>query len=92
MDEEETKVNFPFKNMVPDCQVSIPRQPSKEERELHELTHLPYRDWSDFCIATKARDDHQRVVDQSVEERRSIFWAQLDYAYGRSSLWGKQQG
>ena len=65
-------------------QVNIPRQPSREERELHELTNLPYRDWCDFCVATKARDDHQRAADASEEGRRSISSAQLDYAYGRS--------
>ena len=65
-------------------QVNIPRQPSQEERELHELAHLPYRDWCDFCVATKARDDHQRVLDHSVEGRRNISSIQLDYAYGRS--------
>ena len=65
-------------------QVNIPRQPGKEERELHELTHLPYRDWCDFCVATKARDDHQRILDPSAEGRRNISSVQLDYAYGRS--------
>lgn len=48
-----------------------------------ELTHLPYRDWCDFCVATKARDDNQNVLDSSVEGRRNISSVQLDYAYGR---------
>ena len=70
-------------------QVHVPRQPSQEERELHELTHLPYRDWCDFCIATKARDDNQKVLNHSVEGRRNISSVQLDYAYGRSGGNGK---
>ena len=28
------------------------RQPTQRERSLHELIHLPYRDWSPFCVST----------------------------------------
>ena len=34
------------------------RQPTQRERSLHELTHLPYRDWCPFCVSTRARGDH----------------------------------
>jgi hypothetical protein len=27
-------------------------QPTQRERSLHELTHLPYRDWCPFCVST----------------------------------------
>ena len=64
--------------------IRAPRQPSNEERELHELTHVPYRDWCDFCVACKGKSDPQRVLDHSEEGRRSAPSIQLDYAFGRS--------
>ena len=45
--------------------VEIPgprRQPSARERALHNLTHIPYRDWCQFCIGTRARGDYQHSV------------------------------
>ena len=35
----------------------IPRCPSEHERMEHELTHIPYRDWCEFCIQCKAKSD-----------------------------------
>lgn len=43
--------------------VKIPRRrrlPSA--RALHNLIHIPYRDWSQLCISTKARGDYQHSV------------------------------
>ena len=38
-----------------------PRQPSQREREEHERTHLPFRDWCAHCIKAKSRNDpHKR--------------------------------
>ena len=64
--------------------VRAPRQPSTAERELHELTHIPFQQWCDFCVACKSRVDPQRVLDHSEEGRRSIPAIQLDYAFGKS--------
>ena len=39
--------------------VEIPgprEQPSARERALHNLTHIPYRDWCQFCISTRAKE------------------------------------
>ena len=65
------------KGLVP---VHVPRQPSAEERELHELTHIPCQDWCDFCISCKSRVDPQRPLDAS----EAIPGVQLDYAFGTS--------
>ena len=38
-----------------------PKQPSQREREEHERTHLPFRDWCTHCIKAKSRNDpHKR--------------------------------
>ena len=33
-------------------------EPSESERRLHELTHLPYRDWCEHCVKSKGRQSH----------------------------------
>ena len=68
------------KGLVPQ---SAPREPSREERLLHEMTHLPYRSWCDHCVACKARADPQRLLDTAPEERRSIPTIEVDYAFGK---------
>ena len=64
--------------------VPLPRQPSQQERELHELVHLPYQPWCDVCVSCKSRADAQRPLDLSEEERRTSPSIQLDYGFGRS--------
>ena len=40
-----------------------PRRPTEKEVELHNLTHLPYRNWCELCVAAKDKDlDHRRDV------------------------------
>ena len=36
--------------------LKIPGEPSESERRLHELTHLPYRDWCEHCVKSKGRE------------------------------------
>ena len=40
--------------------VTIDVRPSKEEVELHNKTHLPYRSWCPHCVRGKARGRAQR--------------------------------
>ena len=35
----------------------VPEQPSEEERKAHSLTHQPYKQWCEYCIANRARQD-----------------------------------
>ena len=41
---------------------TTPKEPTKEERELHNLTHMPYRNWCPICVRAKARTDHHRKI------------------------------
>ena len=34
--------------------VPKPREPTKAEREEHELSHIPPEDWCEFCVRTKS--------------------------------------
>ena len=61
---------------------SVPRQPTKQERILHELTHLPFRSWCSFCVSCKSKMDSLHHVNPQ-PERREYPVIQLDYAYGK---------
>ena len=67
-------------------EVKAPRQPTEVERALHELTHIPFRSWCDFCLSCKSKSDAQRQVADEPEGRREVPAIQLDYAYGLGSL------
>ena len=43
--------------------------PSKEEREAHNITHLPFRPWCEFCVRGRGRDRyHRRVGGEAAEQ------------------------
>ena len=55
----------------------LPGEPDPEVRLQHELTHLPPRDWCEFCIAGRGKDDsHTRRKSQPGR----IPEVQIDYA------------
>jgi len=65
--------------------VKIPgpsEQPSARERALHNLTHIPYRDWCQFCISTRARGDYQHsVADLEAALERDRPTIQVDFYF-----------
>ena len=57
-----------------------PGQPSKSEREAHNLTHCPYRSWCEHCVRGQAVGrPHRRITGEAAiaEVPRVI----LDYAF-----------
>ena len=55
------------------------QQVSKQERDEHERTHLPYRDWCDICVkACGRRVAHRRG---NKEERGQVPRVSIDYFY-----------
>ena len=43
-----------------------PRGPTQIEKELHELTHLPYRDWCGHCVRGRGeKTPHRRKGAES---------------------------
>ena len=61
----------------------LPRCPSESEKAEHEMTHLPYRSWCEFCVACKAKSDSQKVVMEEPGGRRSIPSIQMDFCFGK---------
>ena len=44
-----------------------PADPTSEERERHDATHLPFRQWCPICVEARATEDPHYI--QTVEER-----------------------
>ena len=58
---------------------ALPAFPSDEERQAHELHHLPFRSWCALCVAGRARDDvHKRGKGG---EKSTIAVVSLDYCF-----------
>ena len=55
-----------------------PRQPSQQEKEEHEMTHLPFRSWCRHCIMGRGREEDCR---KSMEEERQVPEVHLDYMF-----------
>ena len=53
-------------------------QPSKEEVEEHELTHMPYRSWCAHCIRGKAEAGPHRAEEHDDEE---VPLVSMDYTF-----------
>ena len=44
---------------------SKPKEPSAEERAIHETTHLPFKSWCPDCVAGRGRDlAHKRILEE----------------------------
>ena len=56
-----------------------PKQPSKQERELHSMTHIPFQPWCVVCKEAKGRASQHRKQRASTKTSK----IQLDYAYIR---------
>ena len=41
-----------------------PRQPSKQEIEEHNITHVPYRDWCPHCIMGSATNRFHKKLER----------------------------
>ena len=59
--------------------VAAPQVPNREEVELHELNHLPFRSWCKHCVAGQGIDE--RHLSGSSQENKEIPTISLDYMY-----------
>eukprot|EP00435_Cladocopium_sp_Y103_P015276 s4186_g3.t1 len=56
--------------------------PSEEEQLLHQLTHVPFKDWCPACVAHRSRQDRQ-MRDDSMKAGE-IPTVSFDFAYTRA--------
>eukprot|EP00971_Amphidinium_carterae_P348665 6490618-Amphidinium_carterae.2 len=64
---------------APPINVAAPQEPSAAERELHNLTHIPFRSWCEICVRSKARGTYHKGSLKS----KSII--QMEYTFLKHS-------
>ena len=64
-------------------QIRQPQQPTRQELEEHELTHVPFRDWCVHCCKGKVRNNPHRVNKEKDEETKenATTTISMDYMY-----------
>lgn len=55
------------------------------ERQLHELTHFPFRDWCAHCVACKSRPDQHRASEPDESSEREFPNIQIDFMFSIGS-------
>ena len=57
--------------------VQDPREPSKEERVQHGMTHLPYRSWCRHCVRGRGK----QMPHQAGSQEMSMSEVHMDFAF-----------
>ena len=61
-----------------------PREPSKTERDVHELTHLSPQQWCDHCVKRRGVEHpHKRVTLESPES--TLLVTAFDFSFIKTS-------
>ena len=60
-----------------------PKGPTKKEREEHEATHIPYRDWCKHCVRGRApnRQHSSKTKEDEETEQRKVPRISMDYFF-----------
>ena len=63
--------------------LTSPEGPSNQERETHNLTHIPFRSWCEHCVKGRARKraHKRRNPDIKKEELRRATRVYIDFYY-----------
>ena len=57
-------------------------KPTQREREQHEATHVPFRDWCAYCMMGRGRTHHHVTKQRSDDQSRRPITA-MDYFFMR---------
>ena len=57
-----------------------PGEPTKKEREEHDLTHIPYRSWCYHCVSGRGKE-HPHFEDKHGEKEDRVPVVAMDYCY-----------
>ena len=60
-----------------------PKGPTKEERERHEATHLPFREWCPHCVRGRARNRPHKKAKEDDEKETKVVRVSMDYFFMR---------
>ena len=60
-----------------------PEEPTKEERRIHKITHLPFRSWCPHCVKARAKNwPHYKQREEKKSEKALVTFA-VDYCLMR---------
>ena len=69
-EEREEAINRDPESARIPADLPVPTQPSEVERELHNLTHLPFASWCEVCLRSRTRDNPHRAMPKEEEATR----------------------
>ena len=58
-----------------------PKGPTKEEREKHEATHLPFREWCQHCVRGRGRNKPHKKKTEDEKEDNRVPRISMDYFF-----------
>ena len=63
--------------------IRAPARVSRQEREVHERTHTPYRPWCKYCVRARGRNTAHRKSDQEevAEDELKVPRISMDYFF-----------
>ena len=61
--------------------IKTPKLPTKHEQEIHALTHIPFADWCQSCVATRSREDVRKEDDRSDKKDRGKNLISFDFVF-----------
>merc|ERR1712026_629233 len=63
--------------------LASPEGPSRQEREVHNLTHIPFRSWCEHCVKGRARKRRHKRRNPEVkkEELKRATRVYVDFYY-----------
>ena len=62
--------------------LGIPKRPSLEQQNEHNLTHFPFAGWCQACLSTRAKEEvHKRDVKKDVESSKTVISFDFGYTY-----------
>ena len=59
-------------------QQRVPPEPSQAEKDIHDLVHIPYKDWCPLCVSFKARQDRHPPRDHATSSNSVV---SFDFGY-----------
>ena len=81
-DEEGDRIEDEGEFAAPDWRgrAGARNKPTQREREEHEATHMPFRDWCAHCMMERGRTHHHIAKQKSEDESRRPIIA-MDYFF-----------
>ena len=61
----------------------VPKGPSDAERQAHEIHHMPYRSWCEYCV--RGRGEESPHLSRCEQADDGIPVVQMDYAFLRNT-------